>query len=73
MNGRIVVDLPRVVRRRLERDSRRTRDAALRTRVQIVLLYDRGWGALRIATARGCVPAPRCESCIGSWSVARKD
>jgi len=57
MNGRIVVDLPRAVRRRLERASCRTRDAALRTRVQIVLLYHRGWGALRIATALGCVPA----------------
>ena len=57
MNGRIVVDLPRGVRRWLQQTARRTRDARLRTRVQIVLLYARGWGAQRIATALNCAPA----------------
>jgi transposase len=35
----------------------KTGDAAFRTRVQIVLLYEAGLGAQRIATSLGCVPA----------------
>lgn len=57
MNGRIVVRMPRWVKRRLRRQMQRTRDAAYRTRVQIVLLYEAGLGAQRIAASLGCVPA----------------
>jgi transposase len=57
MKGRIVVRLPRGVKRRLQRQARKTRDAALRTRIQIVLLYEASWGAQRIAASLGCVPA----------------
>ena len=57
MNGRIVVRLPRGVKRRMKRQRQHTRDAALRTRIQIVLLYEAGWGAHRIAASLGCVPA----------------
>ncbi|MGH9783641.1 MAG: IS630 family transposase [Terriglobia bacterium] len=45
------------MKRRLQREGRKARDAALRTRIQIVLLYDAGWGAHRIAASLGCVPA----------------
>lgn len=51
---RIVVKLARPVRRRLERSARKTRDAAYRARCRIVLLYEKGWGAPRIAEALGC-------------------
>lgn len=57
MHERIVVRLPRAVKRRLKRGMRKTTDAGFRTRVQIVLLYEIGWGAHRIATTLGCVPA----------------
>ena len=57
MNQRIVVRLPRAVKRRLKRAMRKTKDAGLRTRIQIVLLYETGWGAHRIAATLGCVPA----------------
>lgn len=57
MNRRIVVRMPRWVKRRLRRQMQRARDAALRTRVQIVLLYEAGLGAQRIAASLGCVPA----------------
>ena len=57
MNGRIVVRMPRWVKRRLRRQMQKTRDAAFRTRVQIVLLYEAGLGAQRIAASLGCVPA----------------
>jgi transposase len=45
------------VRRRLLRDARKTTDAAFRTRLQIVLHYDAGWGAQTIAAALHCAPA----------------
>jgi len=45
------------MRRRLERRRQKTRDAALRTRIQIVLLYHEGLGAQVIAGTLGCVPA----------------
>lgn len=57
MKKRIVVRLSRGVKRRLKRAMRKTNDAGLRTRIQIVLLYEVGWGAHRIATSLGCVPA----------------
>lgn len=57
MSARIVLQLQRPVRRRLERLTRKSRDGGLRTRARIVLLYQHGWGAHRIAEALGCVPA----------------
>src|SRR5437867_13325820 len=57
MNGRIVIRIPRGVKRRLRRQMQKTRDAAFRTRVQIVLLYEAGMGAQRIAANLGRVPA----------------
>lgn len=57
MSARIVLQLPRPVRRRLERITRKSPDPRISTRVRIVLLYQRGWGAHRIAEALGCVPA----------------
>ena len=57
MNGRIVIRIPRWVKRRLRRQMQKTRDAAFRTRVQVVLLYEAGLGAQRIAAHLGCVPA----------------
>lgn len=44
-------------RRRLKRRLQKTRDAALRTRIQVVLLYAVGSGSLTIATALHCAPA----------------
>ena len=55
--GRIVLPLPRHVRRRLGRLAQSTCDARLRLRIQIVLLYGEGWGARRVAHALGCAPA----------------
>jgi len=57
MHQRIVVRLPRAVKRRLKRAMRKTKDAGFRTRVQIVLLYEGGSGAHYIAAMLGCVPA----------------
>lgn len=57
MSRRIVVQLPRGVRRRLERWKAKTGNAALRTRIQIVLLFDKGWASPGIAEALGCAPA----------------
>lgn len=36
---------------------RKTRDAALRTRIQIVLLFNKGWASPGIAEGLGCAPA----------------
>lgn len=55
--ARIVLRIPRPVRRRLQRLAQSTDDARLRVRIQIVLLYWKGWGAPRIADALGCAPA----------------
>jgi len=57
LSRRIVIQLRRAVRRRLERAFRKSRDAALRTRIQIVLLFDKGWRTPGIAEALGCAPA----------------
>jgi len=57
MSARIVLQLSRAVRRRLERITHKNPDPGIRTRARIVLLYQRGWGAHRIAEALGCVPA----------------
>lgn len=45
--------------RRLARDVRKTTDAALRMRLQIILRYDAGWGAQTIAAALHRAPATR--------------
>lgn len=56
MTARICIKLHRQVRRRLKRLASKTKDARYRTRIQIVLLYERGWGCNRIARALGCAP-----------------
>jgi transposase len=55
--ARIHIKLYRHQRRRLEREARKTKDAAYRTRVQIVLHYNEGLGCGRIARALRCVPS----------------
>ena len=55
--GRIVIRLNRSTRRRLERRARKTRDARLRTRIQIVLHYAKGRGCKTIADALGIAPS----------------
>lgn len=55
--ARIVVHLARPVRRRFLRLSRKTGDARLRTRIQIVLRYHDGWGSTSIARALDCAEA----------------
>lgn len=57
MSARIVLQLARPVRRRLKQLTRKNPDPGIRTRARIVLLYQLGWGAPRIAEALGCVPA----------------
>jgi transposase len=57
MSARISIRLRRHVRRRLERTRRKTKEAHYRSRLQIVLLYAKGWGCRRIAEAVGCVPS----------------
>jgi transposase len=57
MSARISIRLRRHVRRRLERTRRKTKEAHYRSRLQIVLLYDKGWGCGRVAEAVGCAPS----------------
>lgn len=57
MTARICITLSRHLRRRLEREASRTRDALYRTRIRIVLHYANGWGCDRIAAALGCAPS----------------
>ena len=57
MSARISIKLRRHLRRRLERTRRKTKDAQYRSRLQIVLLYNKGWGCLRVAEAVGCAPS----------------
>ncbi len=57
MKSRIVIQIRRFVRRRLKRTLRKSQNAALRTRIQIVLLFDKGWTSPQIAEALGCAPA----------------
>jgi len=57
MSTRISIRLRRHVRRQLQRLRRKTKDANYRSRLQIVLLYDQGWGCRRVAKAVGCVPS----------------
>lgn len=51
--NRIVVKLPRAVRRRLRRVAMGTRDSGLRTRILVVLHYASGAGCERVAAALG--------------------
>jgi transposase len=57
MQGRIIVVLRRHQRRRLKKWLRRTRDAQLSRRIQVVLLYGRGLGCDQVSRALG-VSAP---------------
>jgi len=52
--ARIVVRLSNRVKRRLRKRLHRTRDARLRLRYQIVLLWGQGWSGGAIAAALGC-------------------
>jgi len=54
---RIVIRLPRAVKRRLERAMKKTRDLHFHNRCRIVLLYARGLGCQAIAKVVGCAPA----------------
>jgi len=54
---RIVIKLPRCVKDRLQRIVKKTRDAQLRDRCRIILLYDEGRGCNTIAERVGRVPA----------------
>ena len=57
MQRRIVIHLPRAVRRRIRKRLQATRDAHERTRMQIVLLADQGWGTTMITDTLQCAPA----------------
>ena len=54
---RIIINLPRPVKRRLQRTVRKTQAAALRDRCRIILLYNEGPGCNAIAEKIGRVPA----------------
>jgi len=54
MSARIVLKLHRRERRKLEKRLKKTRDAAERTRLQIILLYAQGKGSNEIASVLGC-------------------
>lgn len=57
MSVRISIKLRRHVRRRLEGTRRKIKDAKHRTRIQIVLLYAKGWGCTRVSEAVGVAPS----------------
>ena len=57
MSSRISIKLRRHTRRRLERLRSKTKDAAYRTRLQIVLLYAQDWGCTRVSEALGIAPS----------------
>lgn len=52
--NRLGIELHPQTRKRLERKSRRTNDARLRTRYLIVLRAEQGWAGAKIAEALGC-------------------
>ena len=54
---RIVIKLDRRVKRRLQRTMKKTKDAELRDRCRIILLYNEGLGCNAIAEKVGRVPA----------------
>ena len=51
---RIVIRLSKRVKRRLRKQMRRTREARLRQRYQMVLLWAKGWSSREIADALAC-------------------
>jgi transposase len=57
MARRIVIELGKKARRKMLRHMRGLKDAALKTRYQIVLLYDQGAGCDEAASALGCAPS----------------
>lgn len=57
MSARIVLTLPRAERRRLEREMQKTKDAELRDRLRIVLLYAEAMGGTTIARQVARAPA----------------
>lgn len=54
---KIVLRLPRPVKRRIQRTMKKTRDVQLYNRCRIVLLYSEGYGCDKIAEKVGSVPA----------------
>jgi transposase len=54
---KLVIELRRRERRRLEKAMRKTRDADFRLRCQVVLNYARGLGCDRVARVLGCAPS----------------
>lgn len=57
MARRIVIELGKKARRKMLRAMRSLKDAALKTRYQIVWMYDQGKGCDEVATAVGCAPS----------------
>lgn len=57
MAGKIIVQMPRSVKRRLQKSLRKTKDAALRRRTETVLLYEQGYGCDTVAAIVGCTPS----------------
>lgn len=57
MSARGVLKIPRQPRRQLEREMKKTKDAALRVRIHAVLLYAAGHGSVTISRQVVCAPA----------------
>ncbi len=57
MSARSVLNIARQGRRQLERKMQKTKDAACRVRIHIVLLYHAGKGGVTIAGQVACAPA----------------
>ena len=55
-------------RAKLQRDSKRCRDADTRVRYRIVLLSDQNWSGKRIAKALGCTPSTVSRT-LGRWEL----
>jgi len=55
--SKLVIELRRPERRRLEKAGRKTRDARFRLRCQIILNYARGLGCDRVARVLSCAPS----------------
>lgn len=62
----IVVKLTRSERRRLEKISRKTRDAGMKRRTQTIILRAQGWTYRQIAAAVGCAHAT-VGCLLGRW------
>lgn len=66
--NRLGIELHPQTRKRLERESRRTNDARLRTRYLIVLRAAQGWSGAKIAEALGC-GASTVSRVLTRWRV----